>query len=111
MTEQNFPEKTCSIDRLVQHARLVVAALAGEKTQQRRAGVYGYPGETFSLEGQEFVISNLRQQRLDAMTEQEAQLEGYPSMEAYRDLIIRMHGNMEWDGSMEVWVHEFNKVG
>jgi len=46
----DYPEKTCEIDRLVTHPKLVAKALRGEKTQQRRAGVYGYPGETFELE-------------------------------------------------------------
>jgi hypothetical protein len=42
-----FPEKTCSIDRLITHPKLVAATIAGVKTQQRRNGVYGWPGETF----------------------------------------------------------------
>ncbi|MDP3904067.1 MAG: ASCH domain-containing protein, partial [Methylococcaceae bacterium] len=42
-----LPPKTCSVDRLVTHPKLVAAALAGSKTQQRRDGVYGYPGEEF----------------------------------------------------------------
>ena len=45
-----YPKKTCSIDRLVTHPKLVAAAKAGMKTQQRRDGVYGLPGETFDLE-------------------------------------------------------------
>ena len=45
MTE--YPEKTCEIDRLVTREKLVAAAVQGRKTQQRRDGIYGYPGETF----------------------------------------------------------------
>ena len=33
---ENQPQKTCSIDRLVTHPKLVAATLAGSKTQQRR---------------------------------------------------------------------------
>lgn len=51
----DYPEKTCSIERLVTHARLVDAALSGSKTQQRRDGVYGYPGEQFELGGVTFL--------------------------------------------------------
>jgi len=47
----DLPEKTCSIDRLVTHEKLVAATLDGRKTQQRRNGVYGYPGVCFELEG------------------------------------------------------------
>ena len=43
----DFPEKTCEIDSLVTHAKLVEAAIAGRKTQQRRNGIYAYPGEAF----------------------------------------------------------------
>lgn len=106
----DFPEKTCSIDRLVTHPKLVAAALSGTKTQQRRAGVYGYPGETFELDGVTFVIEELRQEGLGVMTEVEAAKEGYPSLEMYRDLILRMHPGMEWDDEFPVWMHQFKRV-
>lgn len=106
----NFPQKTCSIDRLVTHEKLVSAAVGGTKTQQRRAGVYGYPGETFDLEGTQFVIQDLRQETLGQMTEEDAKREGYPSLKLYLDLILRMHPGMEFDEESPVWVHEFAKV-
>ena len=34
----NYPEKTCTNDRLVKQKKLVDATLAGVKTQQRRDG-------------------------------------------------------------------------
>lgn len=105
-----FPNKSCEIDRLVTHEQLVVAALAGKKTQQRRAGVYGYPGEQFVLEGIRFVITDLRLESLNRMTDEDAKNEGYPNLEFYRELIIKMHPGMEWDDSQEVWVHEFARV-
>lgn len=103
----DYPEKTCEIDALVTHARLVTAACEGRKTQQRRNGVYGYPGETFELDGTRFVIKDLRRETLGDMTEEDARAEGYPGLEMYKDLILRMHKGMEWDGSAKVWVHEF----
>ncbi len=106
----DYPEKTCSLDRLVTHDKLVQAALAGRKTQQRRNGVYGYPGETFTLAGKEFVIKDLRRETLGDMSDLEAKAEGYPSLEMYRDLILRMHKGMSWDPSSKVWVHEFALV-
>jgi hypothetical protein len=36
----DLPEKTCGIERLVTHAKLVEAALSGRKTQQRRDGLF-----------------------------------------------------------------------
>ena len=105
----DYPEKTCSIDRLVTHEKLVESAIAGQKTQQRRAGVYAYPGETFELEGVEFVIKDLRLETLADMSDTEARKEGYPNMEFYRDLILRMHKGMEWNPADKVWVHEFER--
>jgi hypothetical protein len=103
----DYPEKTCSIERLVTHAKLVEATLAGRKTQQRRNGVYGYPNETFDLEGTTFVVTELYPQRLGDMTDADAQAEGYPSLAMYRDLILRMHSGMEWNDDDSAWVHCF----
>jgi hypothetical protein len=102
-----YPEKTCDIDRLVRMPKLVAAVLQGKKTQQRRDGVYGYPGETFNLEGVEFRISELFRQRLGDMSEQDARAEGYSGLQPYKDLIIKMHPGMPWDHEHLVWVHQF----
>ena len=85
------------------------ATLAGRKTQQRRNGVYGYPGEKFELEGQSFVIKDLRREKMSDMTEADAQAEGYPNLTMYLDLIKRMHQGMDLDGDSKVWVHEFER--
>ncbi len=106
-----YPEKNCSIDRLVRHPRLVTAALAGQKTQQRRDGVYAYPGETFELEETVFVLTTLTRQRLGDMSDSDAQAEGYPSLAAYKDLILKMHQGMDWNEDDLVWVHSFERQG
>jgi len=103
----DYPEKTCSIDRLLTHEKLVAAALAGRKTQQRRAGVYAYPGETFELNGQAFLVKDLRRERYGDMTDADAQNEGYPSLGMYKELIARMHGGQDMPDDQLVWVHEF----
>jgi hypothetical protein len=103
----DYPEKTCSIERLVTHEKLVQATLAGRKTQQRRNGVYGYPDQTFELEGTIFVVTDLFQQKLGDMTDADALAEGYPNLDVYRDLILKMHGGMQWDDEASAWVHCF----
>ena len=105
----DYPPRTCAIERLVTHPKLVAAAKAGLKTQQRRDGIYGYPGEAFALEGEGFVVTALERQSLGEMTDADAQAEGYPDMQAYQDLILRMHAGMVWDDSHLVWVHYFAK--
>ncbi len=102
-----YPEKTCSIERLVTHPKLVEAAKAGLKTQQRRNGIYGYPGETFDLDGITFVVTDLKHQRLGDMTDDDAKAEGYPSLDMYRDIILKMHAGMAWDDDGLAWVHSF----
>ncbi len=70
----DYPEKTCDIDRLVRHPKLVEAALLGKKTQQRRDGVYAYPGERFELEGVGFTVTALERHSLGEMPWQKATL-------------------------------------
>ncbi|MDQ6973162.1 MAG: ASCH domain-containing protein [Mariprofundaceae bacterium] len=106
---QERPEKTCAIDRLVRHPRLVEAAIAERKTEQRRDGVYAWPGETFTLDGIDFVCTALERQRLGDMTDADARAEGYPGLDAYRDLILRMHKGMSWNGDALVWLHRFRR--
>jgi hypothetical protein len=106
----NYPEKTCQLDALVTHKKLVDAAVSGRKTQQRRNGVYGYPGETFELRDQTFRMVRLEHVPLKEMTEEDAIAEGFPNLEAYKDLILRMHKGMPWDPEHFVWLHEFEKI-
>ncbi|MBW2275213.1 MAG: ASCH domain-containing protein [Deltaproteobacteria bacterium] len=103
----DYPEKTCEIDRLVSQSRLVKASLAGRKTEQRRDGIYAYPGETFELEGTVFEVVSVTRERLGDMGEADARAEGFDSLQQYRDLILRMHRGMEWDEEHRVWVHRF----
>lgn len=104
-----FPKKTCDLDRLIRHPKLVAAALSGQKTQQRRDGLYAYPGEKFTLEGVEFTVTSVERQRIGDMTDLDAQAEGYPNLAMYKDLILKMHANMEWNDDGLVWVHSFQK--
>ena len=104
-----YPAKRCSIERLVSHPKLVEAALSGQKTEQRRDGVYAYPDEEFVLDGVTFIVTALKQQKLGEMTDADAQAEGYPSMDMYKGLILKMHKGMDWDEEALVWVHCFKR--
>ena len=105
----NYPAKTCEITRLVTHAKLVAAAIAGAKTQQRRDGLYAYPNETFELEGISFLVTSVERKRLGEMTDADAQAEGYPNLEMYKQIILKMHTNMTWNEDDMVWVHTFKR--
>lgn len=106
----DYPKKTCEIERLVKHPKLVEAALSGKKTQQRRDGVYAYPDETFELESVPFIVTSLERQKLGDMTDEDANAEGYPSLEMYKGLILKMHAGMTWNTEDKVWVHSFKRV-
>lgn len=105
-----YPEKTCEIDRLVRQPRLVAAVLEGRKTEQRRDGVYGHPGEIFELHGVEFKVTGLTRQRWGDMSDADALAEGYSDLETYQDLITKMHPGMSWDNDHLVWVHRFGRI-
>ena len=106
----DYPEKNCEIDRLVRHPKLVEAALSGKKTQQRRDGVYAYPDETFELDGIKFIVTSLERQKLGEMSDEDANAEGYPSLDMYKGLILKMHAGMIWNNDDQVWVHSFKRV-
>ena len=104
-----YPAKSCEITRLVTHAKLVAATLSGEKTQQRRDGLYAYLDETFELEGVTFVVTSVERQRIGEMTDADAHAEGYPNLAVYKQIILRMHANMTWNIEDLVWVHSFTR--
>lgn len=104
-----YPAKTCSIEQLVRHPKLVAAAIAGTKTEQRRNGLYAYPDECFTLDGVNFRVTAVKRQKLGDMSEMDAQAEGYPSLASYQQIILQMHANMTWDNEALVWVHCFEQ--
>lgn len=107
---KQYPDKTCDIENLVRHPKLVAAAIAGNKTQQRRDGVYAYPGETFELDGIAFELTTLTRSTLGEMSDADAQAEGYPNLAMYKSLILSMHKGMDWNLNAKVWVHSFRRV-
>ena len=105
-----YPEKTCSGDRLVRHAMMVRSVLSGTKRRQRRNGVYTYPGEVFPIGERTARCTGLFRQRLGELTDEDAVLEGFESLDAYKGFILKMHKGMEWDESAQAWVHEFELI-
>lgn len=106
----DYPEKTCSVERLVTVPADVERVLKGEKTATRRNGVYAYPDEIMELDGKQFKVDKLYRQQLGEMTDEHAKQEGYPSLEDYKQSILALHPKMPWLPTMKVWVHEFSPV-
>ncbi|QUW22827.1 ASCH domain-containing protein [Sporosarcina sp. Marseille-Q4063] len=109
-TNDNLPEKSCSIERLVTIEADVEKVLNGEKTATRRNGVYAHPGEIMVLKYKEFKVDAVYAQTLGEMTDEDAKTEGYTSMEDYKESILALHPKMPWIPKMSVWVHEFSPV-
>jgi len=115
---QAYPKKTCELEKLITNEKLVRLAIEGEKTRQSRNGVYGYPGEEFTLGENKFVITDLFREKLGDMTDEEAKEEGFPNIEAYKKMIFGIHKNVvlnllektSLNKNMKVWVHKFKKV-
>ncbi|RDW16674.1 ASCH domain-containing protein [Oceanobacillus chungangensis] len=107
-----FPQKTCSIERLVTIPEDIQKVLNGKKSATRRNGVYAYPGEIMVLDGKEFLIDALYRQTLGELTDEHAQQEGYTSLEDYKQSMMSMHAHakMPWLPQMKVWVHEYSPV-
>ncbi len=110
MAVSELPAKTCELDRLVTQPKLIALAIKGDKTQQRRNGIYGYPGERFKLDGIEFEITTVSRQTLGDITEADAKAEGFDSLNDYQQLILRMHPGMQWQPDAQVWLHQFRRV-
>ena len=108
--KRDLPPKTCTIDRLVRRPDLVRAAIEGRKTEQRRDGLYAYPGDRFELGGVAFEVVDVRRERLGDMTDEDARREGYESLEAYRQAILSIHPGMRWNPDGLVWVHVFRRA-
>ena len=105
-----FPEKTCTADRLVTNERMTEAALTGRKTQQRREGVYAYPGETFLIGETLFECTDLKRERYGDMTDADALAEGFPNVGVYKEIIDQFHPGMTIGDAHLMWVHEFKVV-
>lgn len=103
--------KNCGIDQAVHQERLKKAMPNGNKAQQRRNGVYAYPGEKFEVEGVEFTITRVVQQLLYEMTDIDAQTVGFETLEPYNSVILKMHPGMSWINDGVAWVHTFQRSG
>jgi hypothetical protein len=109
MTEP-LPPKTCTIDRLVTKDAEVEKVLAGTKTAVRRNGRYADLEEQTELRGKTLQVTKVYQQSLGDLTDVDAVMEGYQTVEAYKESILAIHPGMPWLPQMKVWVHEFKIV-
>lgn len=109
MKQTAYPEKTCTIDRLITRPDDVEQVLAGKKRAQRRNGLYAYPGEKMVLGNRQFVITAVYRQTVGEMNDQDANREGQADKEAYLAYIKEIHPGIPLSPEMMMWVHEFEQ--
>ncbi|MDR6226726.1 ASCH domain-containing protein [Desmospora profundinema] len=110
MNQAEYPQKTCSIERLITRQEDVQRVLAGKKKAQRRNGLYAYPGEQMILENQPFIITAVYRQTLGAMNDRDAVQEGQIDKKAYMSYLNHIHPGVPWSFDMVMWVHEFERA-
>jgi len=85
-------------------------AADGEITQLHRGHEYASEDDTFEIDGQRFVVTDITHRTLGDLTDADAQQEGSQDMDAYRQRLERVHDNFEWDPDSEVVRHRFEPV-
>ncbi|MFD1569599.1 ASCH domain-containing protein [Halorubrum laminariae] len=87
------------------------AAVNGEVTQLHRGNQYGEVGDTFEVDGVTFELTEVTERTLGDMTDADAKREGSPSLDAYKERMVRAHGgSFEWNDDADVVRHRFERV-
>ena len=96
---------------LLPNDRVKQAAVDGEVTQLHRGNQYGEEGDTFEIDGETFELTEVTERTLGDLTDADARREGSPSLEAYKERMVRAHGgNFDWDDDADVVRHRFERV-
>ena len=96
---------------LLPNDRVKQSALDGDVTQLHRGNRYGKEGDTFEIDGVTFELTEVTERTLGDMTDADAKREGSPSLEAYRERMVRAHGgSFDWDDDADVVRHRFERV-
>src|SRR5699024_6892479 len=93
--EHTLSEKM-DINQLITRKEMIEKVKQGKKTAIRRNNRYGDVGDTFELEGREYEITNIYEQKLGDVTEENAKQEGYESLAAYQESITSIHKGAVW---------------
>jgi len=95
-------------ETLLPNDHVITAVESGKMTQLTRGQAYADEGDTFEIDGQQFVVDRIENRQLGDLTDADAQREGSADLEAYKERMVTAHGgNFEWDDSAEVFTHHF----
>ncbi|MFA9416016.1 ASCH domain-containing protein [Natrinema sp. HArc-T2] len=94
---------------LLPSERMQTQVLEGEVTQIHRGTQYAEEGDTFTIDGTTFEVTDIRERTLGDLTDADARAEGMDDLAAYERLLERAHENFEWDDDSEVVLHRFER--
>jgi len=95
---------------LFPNSRTISAVADGKMTQIHRGNPYAEEGDTFDIDGELFEVVEVTERTLGDMTDEDAQREGSPNLEAYKERMVKAHGgNFEWDETATVYRHRVAK--
>ena len=97
-------------DALLPNDRVKRAVLDGDVTQLSRGATnrYAETGDTFEIDGTSVEVADVSERTLGDLTDSDAQREGSPSIEAYRERMERVHpGDFEWDETSAIVTYRF----
>lgn len=106
--KQDWPEKY-DISKLISREDAIEKVINGSKTSERRNDRYADAGDEITLKNHVFIIENVYPQQLKEVTEEDAQLEGYKSLDDYKEALTSIHQGAVWNPEQVVWVHEFKE--
>ncbi|WP_339105175.1 ASCH domain-containing protein [Haloterrigena salinisoli] len=96
-------------DDLLPSERMQSQALEGDVTQIHRGHQYAEAGDTFTIDGTTFEVTDVTERRLGDLTDEDARAEGMDDLEGYRRMLERAHDDFEWDDDSEVVRHRFER--
>lgn len=103
------PMTSIAADELLPAERIRRAVLAGDVTQLHRGDKHASVGDRFEIDDVAFEVTAVREERLGDLTDEDAQAEGSPNLNAYKERIERTH-DVTWDDEDTVVLHRFERV-
>lgn len=97
-------------DSLLPSERMRSMAADGDVTQIHRGDRYAEVGDTFSVDGVVFEVTEVTERTLGDMTDADARREGAEDLAGYRRMLARAHENFEWNDDDRVVRHRFERV-
>lgn len=89
--------------------RMRQGAQTGDVTQIHRGDRHAEAGDRFEIDGDTFEVVDVRERRLGDLTDEDARAEGMADLDAYREMLNRVHDQFEWNDDSEVVLHRFEK--